>query len=48
MWIRLILFLTVWNIRYLVNCLLYRLQGLKVRKMDKHIANEKYSHENTL
>ena len=37
---RLIFFFTVWDIRYLENCLFYKLQGLKERKIDKFIANE--------
>ena len=42
---RLILFFTVLDIRYVVNCLFYKLQGLKEGKMDKFIANGKYSHQ---
>ena len=48
MWMRLILFFTVWDIRYLVNCLFYKLQGLREIKMDKFITKEKYSRQNTL
>ena len=48
MGMRLILFFTFLDIRYLVNCLFYTLQGLKEGKMDKFIANKKYSHQNTL
>ena len=40
MGMRLIFFFTVWDIRYLENCLFYKLQGLKERKIDKFIANE--------
>ena len=39
---RLTLFFTVWDKGYLVNCLFYKLQGLREEKMDKFIANEKY------
>ena len=46
MGMRLILFFTVWDIRYLANCLFYKLKGLKERKMDTIIANKKYSHQN--
>ena len=42
MMMRLILLFAVWNKRYLVNCLFYKLQGLREEKMDKFIANEKY------
>ena len=45
---RLILLLTVQSIGYLVNFPFYKLQGLRERKMDKFIANEKYNHQNTL
>ena len=45
---RLILFFAVWDIRYLVNYLFYKLWGLREGKMDKCIKNEKYSHQNTL
>ena len=47
MGMRLILFSTVWDIRYLVSCLFCKLQGLKKGKIDTFIANEKYSHQNT-
>ena len=41
MWMRLIFFLTV--------CDIYgKLQGLKEDKKEKFVANEKYSHQNTL
>ena len=40
-WLRLILFFTIWDIRYLLNCLFYKLKGLKGRKTDKFIANKK-------
>ena len=36
---RLILLLTVCGMRNLVNCLFYKLQGLKEQKMDKFTAN---------
>ena len=45
---RFILFFTLLDIRYLENCLFYKLQGLNDGKMDKFIANGKYSHQNTL
>ena len=48
MGMRLILLFTLWDIRYLVNYLFYKLQGLKEGKMDKFIPNEKYGHQNTL
>ena len=41
MWIRLIFFFTAWG-------MFVELQGLKEGKNDKFIANEKYSHQNTL
>ena len=44
---RIILFLTVWDIGYLVNCPIYKLQALGDLKMDKFIAVGKYSHQNT-
>ena len=37
---RLIFFFTAWDIRYLENCLFYKLQGLKEGKIDKFISNE--------
>ena len=48
MGMRLILLFTVWNILDLVNCLFYKLQGLREGKMDKFIASEKYSRQKTL
>ena len=45
---RLIFLSTVLDIKYLVDCFFYKLQGLKEEKMDKFIANGKYSHQNTL
>ena len=41
MWMRIIFFFTVWGI-------FGELQGLKAGKKDKFIADEKYSHQNTL
>ena len=48
MWMRLILFFTVLDIRYLMNCLFYKLQCLVEGKMEKFITYGKYSHQNTL
>ena len=45
---RLILFFTVWDKGYLVNCLFYKFHGLREEKMEKFIAYGKYSHQNTL
>ena len=41
MWMRIIFFITVWDT-------FGGLQGLKAQKRDKFIANENYSHQNTL
>ena len=38
---RLILFLTVWGIEYLVKCPFYKVQGLSEGKMDKFVAKKK-------
>ena len=48
MGMRLILFFTVSDIRYLMNCLFSKFQGLKEGKMDKFITNKKYNNQNTL
>ena len=47
MGMRLILFFTVWDIGYLVNCIFYKLQGLR-EKMVKFIPNEKFGYQNPL
>ena len=44
---RLIFFFTFWDKGYLVNYLFFKLEGLREEKMDKFIADEKYSHPNT-
>ena len=48
MGMRLTLLFTVWDLRYLVNCLFCKLQGLKEGEMDKFITNKKHSHQNNL
>ena len=40
MGMRFVLFFTVWETGYLLNCLFYKLQGLRKRKIDKFIVGK--------